>query len=116
MSRRAWIIVAVAGALLLLGTTGALLLTPGQPQTISEATSPDKTWSVAVIARPRFLGSSYDIVVEVRDSQGKHMNGHVVDLTHDLEAARKARAVSFVDNNTAMVGNRKIEKPDFLRE
>src|ERR1043166_4903902 len=109
MSRRAWIIVAVAGMLLLLGAVGALLLSSGQSQTISEATSPDTTWSVVVVARPHFLSGSYDVVVEVRDAQGKRMSGHVVDLTRDLEAARKAHAVSFTDNNSAMVGNRNIE-------
>ena len=120
MSRQAWFLivvaVVVAGVLLSLGV---IWLFPGQhqsEQTLSSATSPDGTWSVAVLARPQLSGS-YDISVEVRDAQGQIVDGgFVVDNTRDLDRARKAHAVSFVDNNTAKVGTRTVDKPSSIRK
>jgi hypothetical protein len=119
MFRHVWLIVAVAGVLLLLGVVvvvGIGLLF-GRQQTISAATSPDGTWSVEVLARPHALTGSYDIIIEVRDGQGQKVGGgSVVGLTRDLASARRAHAVSFVDNNTAKVGKRTINKPSLIRQ
>jgi hypothetical protein len=85
-------------------------------QPISSATSPDGTWSVAVVARPHLSGS-YDISVEVRDTQGQIVGGgFVVDNTRDLDRAKRVHAVRFVDNDTAKVGTRTVDKPSSIRK
>jgi hypothetical protein len=116
MSRFGWLPFGIVVVFLVgLGVVALFYLTDDR-ETLAEATSPDGTWSVAVLARPRFLSGAYDITVEARDAQGQPTSGgFVVDLTRDLDAARKAHAVKFVDNNTAMVGNRTIAKPPSLR-
>src|SRR5438067_2192758 len=67
MSRRKWIIGGVAVLVIVcLGVVGMLVLSD-QPQLLSSATSPDETWSVAVVGQP-LLSGSYEIVVKVRDA------------------------------------------------
>ncbi len=118
MKPRIWMIAGAAVAVALLLGAGVCLMLPGlleREQQVSAATSPDGSWSVAVVARPKLSGS-YDIVVEVRDSRGKGPGAFVVGLTRDLGAAAREHAVSFVDGATAKVGSRTLEKSNFIRE
>ena len=108
---------AIVGATLLVGLAlgaVALRVLPGLlagEQQVSAATSPDGTWSVAVVGYPTFSGS-YELVVEVHDARGVAVPGasFVVDLTRDLSKARRDHAVRFVDNTTANVGDRTLKK------
>jgi hypothetical protein len=94
----------------------ALVITRRSPQLISEAKSPDDTWSIAVIAKPRF-GGSYDIVANVKDADSKVVrNGaFVIGLTSDLESAREVFAITFDSNDLARIGERRmIERSRFF--
>jgi hypothetical protein len=124
MSRRVRSI-AVIGVILVLafvGVLGALgflvspfLVLSEEPRMVSEATSPDGTWSVEVLAKPRLTGG-YDIVIVDGDGHGKKAPGGIaIGLTRDLTAAQASHAVTFVDNNTAKVGSRTHERPASFR-
>jgi hypothetical protein len=94
----------------------AILSRSNEPITLSEATSPDGTWSIQVVAKPQMMGG-YDIVLFEGDGQGKMLPGSaVIDLTRDLDAARNRHLVRFVDDNTAQVGSRTLERPSSLRK
>jgi hypothetical protein len=117
MSRKKWMIVLVIGVLVLAAGGGAAFLFLGSKQTISSATSPDGSWFVAVIATPHLISGSYDIVIVQGDGQGKMLpGGMVVGLESDLAKAGTRHAVTFVDNNTAKVGSRIVERPASLRK
>ncbi len=114
MGRRTWIIVVTVAV-------GALALVVGinlffRAQHLSFANSPDGSWSVLVIGRRTWNGS-YDLVVEVWDSNGKGGGSgeFVVGLTRDLDAAKRQHAVRFLDNDVAMVGRVKIEKSRYIK-
>jgi hypothetical protein len=116
--RRFWVIAGSVAAALALGGV-VLVLVPGlltKNRPISEATSPDGSWSVAVVAHPT-VGGSHELVVEVRDGRGQLAGeSFVVGLTRDLDAAQREYAVKFVDNVTAKVGSRTLEKAKFIRQ
>jgi hypothetical protein len=118
MQRRIWVIVGTVAAVLALSGV-AILLIPGllaKERPISEATSPDGSWSVAVVAHPTVSGS-YELVVEVRDAHGQLAGeSFVIGLTRNLVAAEQEHAVKFIDNATAKVGSRILEKAKFIRQ
>lgn len=114
-----WMVVLAIGVLVLAVVGGGALLFPGsKPETtVSSATSPDGGWSIAVVATPHVFTGSYDMVVFHGDGQGKKLpGGMVIGLDGDLAAAERRYAISFVDNNTAKVGNRSFERPASLRK
>jgi hypothetical protein len=115
MSRRTWVFLgAVTVVAASLGVAG-VLLSSDRRQTLSEASSPDGTWSVAVVGR-RLLTGAWEVVVEVRDSEGRVVPGgaFVVDLTRDLTGAERTHAVRFLDNATAKVGGRTLDKATWI--
>jgi hypothetical protein len=120
MRRRVWIVGSVSlvvVVVLALAGIGLTHLTAEQEQPLSTATSPDGSWSVSVVGKRRLSGA-YELVVKVRDARGQETPGgsFVVGLTRDLAAAERDQAVSFIDNATAKVGSRTLEKAKFIRE
>src|SRR5437763_1565523 len=103
MSRR-WLIAlgfaALLGVAAVVGWTVAF-----RRHVVSEATSPDGTWGVAVLGR-RLLDGQYELVAEVRDARGRPVPGgaSVVGIT-TWENARSGYAVRFDGPGVARVGN-----------
>jgi hypothetical protein len=106
---------AVLAVIVAVGAASVWLLSDRRP--VSAATSPDGSWSVAVVGQRR-LDGAYDLVVEVRDRGGQVAPGgaFVVGLTRDLRAAERDHAVCFLDSNTAQVGSRTLQRARFIKE
>jgi hypothetical protein len=116
MTSMKWWIALGIGVLVLFVVGAVLLLQHSGPQVISSATSPDGSWSVAVLARPHLLSGSYDISVQVRDAiDTPTTGGFVIDLT-SLETARKRHVVRFLDDQTAKVGDRVVTKQAHFKQ
>ena len=99
---------AFAAATCALGVAAALTLR-FQERVVSAAASPDGSWRVAVLGRPRLRGG-YELVVEVRDGGGAPApagGSFVVGLTRDLAAAEGEYAVRFLNDTTAVLGGRR---------
>lgn len=115
MRRREWVF---AGAILLalaaVGGTGVWFLPQDRPA--SAATSPDGSWSVAVVGKRRFNGA-YELVVEVRDRGGRlaPAGAFVAGLSRDPGAAERNYPVRFLDSESAQVGDRSLKKAEFFR-
>jgi hypothetical protein len=122
MPRKKRLILLAIGVLVLaVGGGVGFLFFENEPQTVSTATSPDGSWSVAVIAKPHMFSGSYDIEIHVYDAAGNAKGGgYVINLT-SLDDAKKIHVVSFVDNKTAKVtlsqgGSSTIEKTAYFKE
>jgi len=116
MRRRSWIIALAVLTTLIVGATVAFNIVY-RSRTVSSAVSPDGSWSVAVIGHRR-LNGAYELVVEVRDREGRLVptGAFVVGLTHDLLlAAEQNFPVSFVDADTVQVGKRTLEKSSYFK-
>ncbi len=96
----------------LCGVGGMLFL---RERPISSATSPDGTWSIAVVGLPR-LNGAYEIAIRTTDQAGKPapVNGsYVAGIKGSLDSAKLDFVVRFVDNETASLGTGKtINKQD----
>jgi hypothetical protein len=117
MTRRVKVLIAVGGvAAVILAFVAWRVLTAESP-VLSRASSPDGTWSVAVLGNWQPSGS-HEIVVEVRDAQGRVApNGaFVVGIAPDGAAAERDYAVTFESDEVARVGrSRTVEKSRYIR-
>ena len=82
---------------------------------ISSATSPDGSWSVALIGKWKLTGW-YELFVEVRDRRGALPRGgaFVVGYANDLDAAKQTHAVQFHGNEVARVADWTLEKARYF--
>lgn len=82
---------------------------------VSAASSPDGSWSVAVVARRAFLNNAHHVIVKVRDRDGNDapINGAIeIGIGWDVEKMKSFYEVRFVDNQTALVGEERRIKKD----
>lgn len=81
---------------------------------ITAARSPDGTWGVAVVAKPRLTGA-YDIVAIIEDADGNVVNKFVIGLESDLKSAKQDFAITFDGSDQARIGDQQqLEKSAYF--
>jgi hypothetical protein len=117
MTRRAKVLTVVAGIAVVVISLIVWRVLRQESPVLSQASSPDGTWSVAVLGN-RQLSGSYEIVVHVRDSEQRvaPTGAFVVGIASDRAAAVRDYAVMFESNEVARVGRTvTIEKSKYIR-
>lgn len=79
---------------------------------VSQATSPDGSWTIAVVGR-LWINGSCEVMVRIKNRSGipAPVNGnYVAGHTSSLDRAKLDYAVSFLDNETAKIGQRTLQK------
>lgn len=108
---RVFLLVGLAALVLL----GVYLFVWDQQRDLAVATSPDGSWSVAVVGKKLLLGSGIEVHVEVRDRDGRPMPGaHVIGITSDWDQAKKGYGKVTCGPEEAVVLDRTIRRSDYF--
>jgi hypothetical protein len=103
----------IVGVLLLVGFL--VVAQPKDPVTV-HVSSPDGTWSVMLFGMKfedtGFRECSYEMYVNLLDSEGRVVGSKIVGFAPDLASAERDFAISFESNDVVRIGKKSFKKDD----